>query len=71
MGLRKVVNNKLKETTVPIIEDIGVGKKIEPWQVHACHRLKNPNKTIIRFISSKFAALALHNRNKLRKLDKS
>ena len=65
-----MVNNKLEETTVSILEDIAVGK-IEPWQVHACHRLKNPNKTIIRFIRRKYAALALHNRKELRNLDKA
>ena len=69
-GLGKVVNNKLDETTISNFEDIGVGK-IEPWQVHAYHRLKTLNKTIIGFISRKFAALALHNRKKLRNLDKA
>ena len=58
-GLGKVVNNKLEETTVSILQDIGVGK-IEPSQVYACHRPKNPNKTIIRFISRKYAALTPH-----------
>ena len=67
-GLDKINNNDLEKTTVGILEDIGVGK-IESWQVQACHRLKNPKNVIIKFVSRKHAALAIHNRKKLMNLD--
>ena len=69
-GLDKVINANLEKTTVGILEDIGVGK-IESWQVHTCHRLKNPETAIIKFVSRKHAALAIHNRKKLKNLDTS
>ena len=67
-GLDKINNNDLEKTIVGILEDIGVGK-IESWQVQACHRLKNPKNVIIKFVSRKHAALAIHNRKKLMNLD--
>ena len=62
-GLDKINNNDLEKTIVGILEDIGVGK-IESWQVQACHRFKNPKNVIIKFVSRKHAALAIHNRKK-------
>ena len=67
-GLDKINNNDQEKTIVGILEDIGVGK-IESWQVQACHRLKNPKNVIIKFVSRKHAALAIHNRKKLMNLD--
>ena len=67
-GLDKIQNSDLERTTVGILADIGVGK-IESWQVQACHRLKNPKNVVIKFVCRKHAALALHNRKKLRNLD--
>ena len=67
-GLDKIQNSDLERTTVGILADIGVGK-IESWQVQVCHRLKNPKNMVIKFVCRKHAALALHNRKKLRNLD--
>ena len=61
-----VVN--LEITTLAILNEIGVNN-IHPWQVHACHRMKNKNVTIIRFITRKFADLAIHNRKELKNFD--
>ena len=35
-GLEKVNNNDLEKTTVDILEDVGI-RKIELWQIQACH----------------------------------
>ena len=67
-GSDKVSYGNLEQTTVSILEDIGV-VKIESWQVQACHRLKNPKTVIIIFVSRKHAALAIHSRKKLKELD--
>ena len=46
-----VPDKELENKTLEILDSIGVGK-VEPWQVHACHRLKNKKNTIIRFTSN-------------------
>ena len=63
-----VSDGNLEKTWVDILEDIGVGK-IKNYRVHACLRLKNKNKAIIRFISRKTADSALHHRAKLKDLN--
>ena len=63
-----VSDDNLEETCLNVLEEIGVGK-IKPYRVHACHRLKNRKKTIIRFVSRKNADSALHHRKNLKDLD--
>lgn len=63
-----VEDKVLEEKCLTILEDIGVGK-VKPHFVHACHRLKNKDKTIIRFVTRKTADSALHHRGKLRNFD--
>ena len=70
-GIPETVTDEcLEETTLGILEAIGV-PKIEPYQVHACHRLKKRNNTIIKFTSRKFADAALHYRSKLKNIRKT
>ena len=69
-GLPESIDDKkLEETCINILDDIGCGI-INESQIHACHRLKNRKKTIIRFVNRKHANLALHNRKELAKLDR-
>ena len=60
-----VCDKDLENTTLSILAEIGV-PDIQPWQVHACHRLKNKKRTIIRFSTRKWADMALHNRKNSR-----
>ena len=70
-GIPDSVNDKdLENKSLQILGSIGVDK-VEPWQVHACHRLKNKRNTIIRFISRKTADSALYKRGDLKKIDKT
>ena len=58
-GIPDNVDDKnLESKSLEILGVIGV-EKIEPGQVHACHRLKNKKNTIIRFVSRKTAESAL------------
>ena len=63
-----VCDEDLENTTLSFLAEIGV-PDIQPWQVHACHRLKNKKHTIIRFSTMEWADKALHNRKKLKGLD--
>ena len=63
-----VADEKLEETCLKVLDEIGCGK-IKSYRVMACHRLKNRNKTVIRFITRKQADEALHNRGKLKTID--
>ena len=63
-----VADDQLEETCLSVLEEIGCGK-IKPYRVHACHRLKNKKKTVIRFTTRKHADAALHNRGKLKTID--
>ena len=65
-----VPDDKLEDTCLDLLNDIGCGK-IKKSQVHACHRLKNKKNTIIRFVCRKNADKALHNRGKLKNIDKT
>ena len=65
-----VTDENLEKTAVIILEAVGV-PKIQAWQIHACHRLKNWNNTVLRFTTRKIADAALHNRNKLKSLNKT
>ena len=65
-----IPDERLEDTCLEILNDIGCGV-INKWQVHACHRLKNKKNAIIRFSCRKHADLALHNRGKLKSLDKT
>ena len=65
-----VADNNLEQTCLSLLEDIGCGK-IKKSAVHACHRLGNRDKTIIRFVNRKHADLALHNKKKLKDVDKA
>ena len=65
-----VKDDELEAKCLEVLEDIGCGK-IKRSKVHACHRMKNRDKTIIRFVNRKFADLALHNKAKLKNVDKA
>ena len=70
-GIPLTVNdNELEEKCVKIIQDV-TGRGIPEWQVHACHRLKNRNKVIIRFVTRKIPDRALHHRKYLKDIDKT
>ena len=64
-----IKDDELEGKCLEVLEDIGCGK-IKRSQVHACHRLKNRDKTIIRFVNRKFADKALHNKAQLKNVDK-
>ena len=63
-----VKDDKLEEKVVDVLEEIGCGR-VKSYRIHACHRLKNRTKTVIRFVSRKNADLALHRRGKLKDFD--
>ena len=63
-----VTDEALEGKFVDILEDIGCGR-VKSYRIHACHRLKNKSKAVIRFVSRKNADLALHHRGKLKNLD--
>ena len=65
---QSVGDEKLEKTCLPVLDEIGCGK-IKSYRVAACHRLKNKNKTVIRFITRKHADAALHHRGKLKLID--
>ena len=58
-----VADDKLEDTCLNILSDIGCGV-IQKCQVLTCHHLRNRNNSIIRFITRKHADSALHNRGK-------
>ena len=64
-----IQDDQLEEKCIELLNDIGCGK-IKKTAVHACHRLRNRDKTIIRFVNRKHADLALHNKKKLKNVDK-
>ena len=64
-----ICDKDLETKALNILTEIGV-TKIQHWQVHACHRLKNKKTTIIRFVTRKFADEALHMRKKLKSINK-
>ena len=68
-GIPSSFDENLEETCIDLLGDIGCGK-IEPSEIHACHRLKNRNNTIIRFVNRKHADTALHNKKKLSSIDR-
>ena len=53
-----------------VLEDIGCGKVKSP-SVQACHRLKNRSKVVMRFTNRKRADSALHNKSKLKDIDRA
>ena len=65
-----VLDDQLEQTCLNVLEDIGCGK-IKTRDVHACHRLKNRKKVIIRFVNRKCADKALINKSKLKTIDKT
>ena len=69
-GLPETVkDDELEGKCLGVLEDIGCGK-IDSSQVHACHRLKNRKNTIIRFVNRKVADNALHNKSKLKNINR-
>ena len=69
-GLPETIKDEnLEGKCLDLLGEIGCGH-IQPSQVQACHRLKNRNKTIIRFVNSKHANAALHNKKKLKEVKK-
>ena len=66
---QSIADDNLESYCTDVLEEIGCGE-IESNDVHACHRLKNRDKTVIRFVNRKHADLALHNRKKLASIDK-
>ena len=65
-----VPDDELKDYCLEVLEEIGCGQ-MDKMDVHACHRLKNKNNSIIRFVNRKHASLALHNRKKLKTIDRT
>ena len=63
-----VKDEQLEEKVIDVLEEIGVGR-VKSYRIHACHRLKNRSKAVIRFVSRKNADLALHHRGKLKDFD--
>ena len=47
-----------------------IGNPVQPNQIHACHRMKNKSKTIIRFVNRKDADKSLYARKKLKEINK-
>ena len=64
-----IEHENLEGTCVGILNEIGC-INVRERDIHACHRLKNKKNVIIRFVNRKDADLALHNRAKLKVLDK-
>ena len=61
-GLPQTIkDNELENRCIDILEDIGCGR-LATDEIVACHRLKNQNNTVIRFVNRKKASLALHNK---------
>ena len=65
-----VSDGNLETYCLDVLEEIGCGE-IDKMDVHACHRLKNRKNTIIRFVNRKHANLALHNKKKLKSIDRT
>ena len=64
-----IEHENLEGTCVGILNEIGCINVTER-DIHACHRLKNKKNVVIRFVNRKDVDLALHNRAKLKVLDK-
>ena len=64
-----VVDKDLETYCCEVLGEIGCGE-IGDRDVHACHRLRNKDKAIIRFTNRKFANKALHHRKKLKEIDR-
>ena len=66
---QSIQNDKLENYCLGVLGDIGCGV-IKDKDVHACHRMRNKENTIIRFANRKHADLALHHRKKLKVIDR-
>ena len=66
---QSIKDEELESSCRDLLQDIGCGT-IKGSAIHACHRLKNRDKTIIRFVNRKNADKALHNKKKLANIDK-
>ena len=64
-----VSNNDLEDKVCEIFQAIDVN--VKPRHIHACHRLKNSDRSIIKFISRKNCINVLKNRKKLENINKS
>ena len=64
-----ISDDNLENKCVQILRSIGC-HKVHEDRIHACHRLKRKTNVIIRFISRKDADTALHNRSKLKNINK-
>ena len=67
--LEPIPDKHLEAKCVEILHEIGC-KDVSPKGIHACHRLRNKEKVIVRFVNRKDADMALHNRGNLKTLDK-
>ena len=65
-----ISDDNLEKRCLDILEDIGCGK-VKSSGVHACHRLKNRSKVVMRFTNRKRADSALHNKMKLKDIDRA
>ena len=66
---QSIQNDKLENYCLDVLKDIGCGE-VNQKAVHACHRMRNKENTIIRFLNRKHADLALHHRKKLKDIDR-
>lgn len=64
-----VADDKLEKYCIDLLDDIGCGP-VKESKIHACHRLKNRKKTVIRFANRKFADKSLRFRKQLKVIDK-
>ena len=62
-----VPNDNMEEKVCQILSSIGVS--VTPNELEACHRLKNKDRTIVKFVNRKTCVSALKNRRKLKETD--
>ena len=67
---RSITDDTLESYCLEALGEIGCGD-IQAEDVHACHRLRNKDKTIMRFVNRKHADMSLHNRKKLKDIDRA
>ena len=63
-----VPNDNMEDKVCQILSSIGVS--VTPNELEACHRLKNKDRTIVKFVNRKTCVSALKNRRKLKETDK-
>ena len=64
-----VSDDQLEVKVIDLLGKIGID--VEPSNIHACHRLYNKNRTIVKFVNRKHAFQSRRNQFKLKNLDKT